>query len=354
MSDMELQFSGTMAVREQHRFDVARLERYLNEHIEGFRGPLEVEQFKGGQSCPTYRLGAGGKYYVLRRKPPGKLLPSAHAVEREYKVISALQGSAVAVPKSYLLCEDESIVGTAFYVMSWVAGRIFWDPLLPELSPGERFAVYDDMNRVLAELHKVDAAKVGLAEFGRPGNYFARQIGRWWKQYKASETERIEELERLAVWLPENIPPGEETGVVHGDYRLDNMIFDSHAPRVVAVLDWELATLGHPLGDFTYNLLGWRIGGDLFRGVAGADLARLGLPSESQYIEAYCRRTGRAGIAHLDWYMGYNMFRLACILQGIMGRALDGTAASQHAIEQGKRARPMAEAAWRQVEKLVR
>ena len=354
MSDMEQQFSGTMAVREQHRFDVARLERYLNEHIEGFRGPLEVEQFKGGQSCPTYRLGAGGKHYVLRRKPPGKLLPSAHAVEREYKVISALQGSAVPVPKSYLLCEDESIVGTAFYVMSWVAGRIFWDPLLPELSPGERFAVYDDMNRVLAELHKVDAAKVGLAEFGRPGNYFARQIGRWWKQYKASETERIEELERLAVWLPENIPPGEETGVVHGDYRLDNMIFDAHAPRVVAVLDWELATLGHPLGDFTYNLLGWRIGGDLFRGVAGADLARLGLPSESQYIEAYCRRTGRPGIAHLDWYMGYNMFRLACILQGIMGRALDGTAASQHAIEQGKRARPMAEAAWRQVEKLVR
>jgi len=354
MNEMEQQFSGTMTVREQHRFDVTRLERFLKDHIEDFRGPLGVEQFKGGQSCPTYRLSAGGRHYVLRRKPPGKLLPSAHAVEREYKVISALQGSTVPVPKSYLLCEDETIVGTAFYVMSWVAGRIFWDPLLPGLAPAERLAVYDDMNRVLAELHKVDPATVGLAEFGRPGNYFARQISRWWKQYKASETERIETMERLAVWLPENIPPGDQVSVVHGDYRLDNMIFHPTEPRVVAVLDWELATLGHPLGDFTYNLLGWRIGGDLFRGIAGSDLAALGLPSEADYTAAYCRRTGRDGIPDLDWYMGYNMFRLACILQGIMGRALDGTASSAHALEQGRRARPMAEAAWKQVEKLVR
>ena len=353
MSGLEDKFAGTGEVREQHRFEVAQLERYMREHVEGFPGRLEVEQFRGGQSCPTYKLTAGAKSYVLRRKPPGKLLPSAHAVEREYRVITALAETPVPVPRTYVLCEDESIVGTAFYVMEWVDGRVFWEPGLPGLSRAQRLAVYDAMNEVLAELHKVDHEAVGLEGFGRPGNYFARQISRWSKQYKASETETIEAMDRLIEWLPENIPPGDETSVVHGDYRLDNMIFHPSEPRVLAVLDWELSTLGHPLGDFTYQLMGWRLGGNLFRGVADLDVAALGIPSEAEYVAAYCRRTGRDGIANLEWYLAYNMFRLAGILQGIMGRALDGTAASEHAIEQGRRARPMAEAAWKQVEAMV-
>ena len=353
MTDIQEQFSGTMPMRDQHAFEVARLERYMAEHVAGFRGPLQVEQFKGGQSCPTYKLTAGSGRYVLRRKPPGKLLPSAHAVDREYRVVSALQGTPVPVAKTYALCEDESVVGTTFYIMEWVDGRVFWDPLLPGLAKAERHAVYDAMNGVMAALHKVDHRAVGLAEFGRPGNYFLRQITRWTKQYRASETERIEAMERLIAYLPDSIPASDETSVVHGDYRLDNMIFHASEPRVLAVLDWELSTLGHPLGDFTYNLMGWRLGGDMFRGVAGADLAALGIPQEDAYVAAYCRRTGRDGIADLDWYLGYNMFRLAAILQGIMGRALDGTAASEHALEQGRRARPIAEAAWQQVAKMA-
>jgi len=353
MAQLEEKFSGTMPVREQHRFEVGRLQRYMEQHVEGFSGTLEVEQFRGGQSCPTYKLSAGGKRYVLRRKPPGKLLPSAHAVDREYRVISALAETPVPVARTYALCADETIVGTAFYIMEWVDGRVFWEPGLPGLEKAERWAVYDAMNEVLAELHKVDYRAVGLADFGRPGNYFARQISRWSKQYRASETESIPAMDRLIEWLPENIPPGDETTVVHGDYRLDNMIFHASEPRVLAVLDWELSTLGHPLGDFTYQLMGWRLGGELFRGVAGLDLAALGIPGEAEYVAAYCRRTGREGIENLEWYLAYNMFRLAGILQGIMGRALDGTAASEHAIEQGRRARPMAEAAWAQVEAMA-
>jgi aminoglycoside phosphotransferase (APT) family kinase protein len=353
MTSMQEQFSGTMKVREQHAFDPAPLERYMREHVEGFRGPISVEQFKGGQSCPTYKISTPGRAYVLRRKPPGKLLPSAHAVDREYKVVSALQGSKVPVAKTYALCEDESVVGTAFYIMEWVDGRVFWEPTLPEQSKAERFAIYDAMNEVFAELHKVDYEKVGLGDFGRPGNYFARQISRWTKQYRASETEKIPEMERLIEWLPANIPPGDETALVHGDYRLDNMIFHPTEPRVLAVLDWELSTLGHPLGDFTYQLLAWRLGGSLFRGIADADVKALGIPTEAEYVAAYCRRTGRDGIPNLDWYLAYNMFRLAGILQGIMGRALDGTASSEHAIEQGRRAKPMAIAAWKLVERLA-
>jgi aminoglycoside phosphotransferase (APT) family kinase protein len=353
MSELDDKFGGTMAVREQHRFDTARLQRFMAEHVEGFSGALQVAQFRGGQSCPTYKLTAGGKSYVLRRKPPGKLLPSAHAVDREYRVISALAETDVPVPRTYALSDDESIVGTAFYIMEWVEGRVFWEPGLPGLTPAERHAVYDDMNRVLAALHKLDYRSLGLEGFGREGQYLERQIARWSKQYKASETEAIPEMDQLIEWLPENVPPGDETGVVHGDYRLDNMIFHATEPRVAAVLDWELSTLGHPLGDFTYQLMGWRLAGTLFRGVADLDLGPLGIPDEAAYVAAYCRRTGRDGIANLEWYLAYNMFRLACILQGIMGRALDGTAASEHAIEQGRRARPMAEAAWRQIEDLV-
>ena len=353
MTGLQEQFSGTMAVREQHRFEAAKLQRYMEAHVEGYSGTLEVAQFKGGQSCPTYKLAAGGQHYVLRRKPPGKLLPSAHAVDREFRVVSALAETPVPVAKTYALCEHESIVGTAFYIMEWVDGRVFWEPTLPELTPSERWQVYDAMNEALAQLHQVDYAAVGLAEFGRPGNYFARQISRWSKQYRASETEPIEAMDRLMEWLPENIPPSDETTVVHGDYRLDNMIYHPTETRVLAVLDWELATLGHPLGDFTYNLMGWRLGGTLFRGIADADLEALGIPTEDDYVRAYCRRTGRDGIDNLEWYLAYNMFRLAGILQGIMGRALDGTAASEHALAQGKRARPMAEAAWRQVEAIA-
>ncbi len=353
MAEMEDKFTGTMAVREQHRFDSTRLQRFMESHVEGFSGSLEVEQFRGGQSCPTYKLTAGGRSYVLRRKPPGKLLPSAHAVDREYRVISALHDTPVPVARSYALSDDEEIVGTAFYIMEWVDGRVFWEPTLPGLSKAERGAVYDAMNEALAALHKVDYGAAGLAEFGRVGDYCARQIARWSKQYKASETETIPAMDRLIEWLPENIPGPDETTVVHGDYRLDNMIFHPTEPRVLAILDWELSTLGHPLGDFTYQLMGWRLGGDLFRGVAGADLAGLGIPSEADYVAAYCRRTGRDGIENLEWYLAYNMFRLAGILQGIMGRALDGTAASEHAFEQGKRARPIAEAAWAQVEALA-
>ncbi len=350
---MTERFSGTMAVREQHRFDVAALRAYMEAHVEGFSGALEVAQFKGGQSCPTYRLSAGGRDYVLRRKPPGKLLPSAHAVEREYRVIAALKDSEVPVARTYALCEDEGVVGTPFYIMDFADGRIFWDPTLPDLEPTERAAVFDAMNRIIAALHSVDHEAVGLGDFGRPGNYFARQIGRWSKQYVASETESIPAMDRLMEWLPENIPEGDETTLVHGDYRLDNMVFDAEEPRVLAVLDWELSTLGHPLGDFSYNCMVYRFKPEQFNGLAGLDLAALGIPSEDDYIAAYCRRTGREGIAHWDFYMAYNMFRIAAILQGIMGRFVDGTASSAHAAERGKQVRPLAEMAWEQAEKVM-
>ncbi len=352
-AEMQRNFAGTMAVRAQHRFDLGPLQRFMEGNVEGFSGPLEVEQFRGGQSCPTYRLSAGGRHYVLRRKPPGKLLPSAHAVEREYRVITALRDTAVPVPRTFVQSGDEAVVGTAFYVMEWVDGRVFWDPTLPDLAGSERYRIYDAMGEVMAALHKVDYDAVGLGDFGRPGSYIQRQISRWSKQYRASETETIPEMDRLIEWLPATLAAADETCLVHGDFRLDNMIFHPSEPRVLAVLDWELATLGHPLADFTYLLLGWRLGGDLFRGVGGQDLEALGIPSEAEFIQAYCRRMGRAGIDDIDWYQAYNMFRLAAILQGIMGRALDGTAASEHAWEEGKRARPMAEAAWRQVEKIA-
>ncbi|HZH26024.1 MAG TPA: phosphotransferase [Azospirillaceae bacterium] len=346
-------FSGTMPVGERSRFEVAGLERWMEAQVEGFRGPLTVEQFKGGQSNPTYKLTSPSGRYVLRRKPPGKLLPSAHAVDREYRVMTALGRTGFPVPRTFGLCEDEAVIGTAFFVMDHVDGRIFWDPLLPDMSPAQRAALFDDMNEVMARLHKVDAVAAGLADFGKPGNFFERQIGRWTKQYRASETERIEAMERLIEWLPANIPPGDETSVVHGDYRMDNMIFHPTEPRVVAVLDWELSTLGHPLGDFAYHAMAWRLETNLFRGIMDADFANSGIPDEASYVAAYCRRTGRRDIPNWDFYIAYNMFRLAAILQGILGRVVDGTATSQHAREMGARARPVAEAGWRQVERLL-
>jgi aminoglycoside phosphotransferase (APT) family kinase protein len=323
--------------------------------VEGYKGPATIEQFKGGQSNPTFRLtDGGGKRYVLRRKPPGTLLPSAHAVDREFKVISALYQTDVPVAKPYALCTDESVIGTMFYVMDCVEGRVFWDQSLADLPKDQRSKVYDDMNRAIAALHNVDWKGVGLGDFGKPTEYIQRQIHRWTKQYKDSETEVIPEMDNLIEWLPTNVPAGDETSVVHGDYRLDNMIFHPTEPRVLAVLDWELSTLGHPLADFSYHLMSWRLGGSDYRGLVGLDLPALGIPTEAEYVAAYCKRTRRDGIPNLDFYLAYNMFRLAGILQGIMGRYVAGTASNASALEQGKRAKPMAIAAWAQVERLLK
>jgi len=348
-------FVGTGPVQAAHRFDVEALDAYLARHVAGYRGPLEVEQFKGGQSNPTYRLTATTKRYVLRRKPPGTLLASAHAVDREYRVITALRDTDVPVAVTHCYCDDASVIGTPFYVMDCVEGRVFWDPTLPELNHAERGAVWDDFNRVIAALHRVDANAVGLGDFGRPGNYFERQIARWSKQYRASETEPIDAMDRLIDWLPAHIPVGDDTSIVHGDLRLDNLIFHPTEPRVLAVLDWELSTLGHPLADLSYHVMTWRLTAEEFRGMAGRDLAALGIPSETEYLRRYCDRVGRSAIDPSDWefHLAFSMFRLAAILQGIAKRVVDGTAASTAAAETGRRTRPIAEAAWRQVKRLL-
>jgi len=349
-------FVGTIAVQERHRLDSAALEKYLRGRIEEFAGPIAVEQFKGGQSNPTYLVTSAGGRYVLRAKPgpAAKLLPSAHAVDREFRVISALRAAGIPVPRAYCLCEDESVIGRAFYVMEYVEGRVLWDQSLPGMSRSERAAIYDEMNRVIAALHRVDWQAAGLSDFGRPGNYLARQVARWSKQYRASETGRIEAMDRLIEWLPGSVPPGDETAVVHGDYRMDNLIFHPSEPRILAVLDWELSTLGHPLADFSYHCMAWHIPPGKFRGIAGLDLESLGIPGEAQYIAAYCARTGRAGIDHWNFYLAYNLFRIAAILQGVMKRALDGTAASREAQDAGARARPLAELGWQYAEKAMR
>lgn len=352
---MTSSFTGTTPVQERHSFDLDRLADYLKGYVGSFSGSLTARQFKGGQSNPTFLLEAGGRQYVLRRKPLGKLLPSAHAVDREYRIITALRDTEVPVPRTWCLCEDDSIIGSAFYVMDYVEGRVLWDPALPGMTPQERGAIFAEMNRVIAAIHLVDYTALGLADYGRPTGYFQRQIARWTKQYRASETESIEAMDRLIDWLPNNIPPGEEAAIVHGDYRLDNLIFHPAEPRILAVLDWELSTLGHPLADFAYHAMAWHLRPNEFRGLLGYDLRALGIPTEEDYVRDYCRRTGRADIdpRHWDFYLAYNMFRLAGILQGIMGRVVDGTAASDSALEAGKRARPTAEAAWRQVERLL-
>jgi aminoglycoside phosphotransferase (APT) family kinase protein len=350
------EFAGTMPVSARLRFDAAALEHYLRARIDGFQGPLTVGQFRGGQSNPTFLLTTGtGAQYVLRKKPAGVLLPSAHAVDREFRVISALEGSAVPVARPLCLCTDESVIGTMFYVMTYAAGRNFWDPTFPGMAASERAALYDEMNRVMVALHTLDYVAAGLADYGKPGNYFARQIARWSRQYRASETERIEAMEKLLAWLPDNVPPGEETTLVHGDYRLDNMIFHRDAPRMLAVVDWELSTLGHPLADFSYHVMLWRVEAGEIRGLRGLDLPALGIPTEAEYVAAYCQRTRRGPIEPRVWEfcMAYNLFRIACIRQGIMKRLLEGTAASPHAQEAGSRARAAAELAWQQVERYL-
>jgi len=343
------QFIGTKPVEERHRIDAAALEEYLRFKI------LEIEQFKGGQSNPTYRLTAeGGKRYVLRRKPPGKLLPSAHAVEREYRVIQALHPTGFPVARPRVLCEDESVIGTAFYVMDFVEGRVLWDQSLPGMTKAERAAIWDELNRVISRLHVLDYRALGLEGFGKPGNYIERQVARWTTQYQASETEPMEAMDNLIAWLPKNIPPETGTAVVHGDFRLDNAIYHPSEARILAVLDWELSTLGEPLADFAYHCMSWHIPPGQFRGIAGLNLKELGIPSEAEYVAWYCGRTGRSGIdpAHWDFYMAYNLFRIAAILQGIRKRVVDGTAASAHAQDAGSRAKPMAELGWQMVEKI--
>ncbi|CAM4189652.1 phosphotransferase [Comamonas aquatilis] len=349
-------FVGTRPVTEQHTFDTAALSAWLSQHVEGFEGPLQVEMFNGGQSNPTYKLITPGKNYVMRAKPGpvAKLLPSAHAIEREYRVMKGLADSDVPVPHMYALCEDEAIIGRAFYIMEFMQGRVLWDQSLPGMTPAERAAIYDEMNRVIAALHSVKFAERGLADYGKSGNYFERQIGRWSKQYVASVTQPIPEMDQLMQWLPAHMPASakdeSQVSIVHGDYRLDNLMFHPTEPRVIAVLDWELSTLGHPLADFSYHCMSWHIPTALGRGIAGLDIAALGIPSEKEYIQRYCQRAGVADVAalHRDWnfYLAYNMFRIAAILQGIAKRVEAGTASSAQAKASGDTARPMAELAW--------
>ena len=343
------EFMGTMPVSERQKFDVEALQDYMRTHVEGFSGTLAIEQFKGGQSNPTFKLSADGRHYVLRTKPApaAKLLPSAHAIEREFRVMDALNKAGFPAARQYALCTDEALLGRAFYIMEFIEGRVLWDQSLPGMSNADRAAHYDEMNRVIAQLHTVDYAAIGLGSYGKPGNYFGRQIDRWSKQYKASETETIEAMDQLIEWLPKNIPPGEETSIVHGDYRLDNMMFHPSEPKILAILDWELSTLGHPLADFSYHLMSWHIPPGQFRGIGGVDVKALGIPTEAEYIARYCERTGRT-IRREDFafYLSYNMFRMAGILQGIMKRYADGTASSAEALKAGKAARPMAEMGW--------
>ncbi len=324
--------SATSDVREAHRFDEAKLIGWLEAHIQGYAGPLTVSQFSGGQSNPTYRLSTPGRDYVLRRKPPGVLLKGAHAVDREYRVILALYPTGFPVPEPLGLCLDDEVIGTAFYVMEMVKGRNFWDTSFPEVPLAERPAYFDAMNATIAALHAVDYASVGLGDFGRPGNYFERQVGRWSKQYLAdTDAGRTAAMDRLIEWLPANIPAGDEASIVHGDFRCDNMLFHPTEPRVIAVLDWELSTIGHPLADFAYHLMVYRLTPGFSTGLAGLDLPALNIPSEAEYVAAYCKRTGREGIDRLDFHVAFSLFRLAAIIHGIKGRLIRGTASSPQA-----------------------
>ncbi|WP_028605549.1 phosphotransferase [Ottowia thiooxydans] len=348
--------TGNPSVPEAHAIDIDALSAWLKLNLEGFSGPLSIEKFSGGQSNPTYKLITPLQSYVMRSKPGpvAKLLPSAHAIEREFAVMRGLNGTSVPVAQMHALCEDESVIGRAFYVMEFVPGRVLWDQTLPGMNAPERTAIYDEMNRVIAALHTVKFADRGLASYGRPGNYFERQISRWSKQYQASITQPNPEMDRLLQWLPENIPASAKddslVSIVHGDYRLDNLMFHATEPRVLAVLDWELSTLGHPLADFAYNCMSWHIPPGTFRGIGGVDVQSLGIPTEQEYIRQYCERTGFTTPEALapDWnfYLAYNMFRIAAILQGIAKRVEAGTASSEQARANGAGARPMAELAW--------
>lgn len=346
--DRQSAMTGSGEVREGHRFDVATLQAYLESEMEGFEGPLQVEEFRGGQSNPTYKLISPSGNYVMRRKPPGELLKSAHAVDREYRVMTQLGPTDVPVPGTHLLCQDDSVVGSWFYIMDFADGRVLWESTLPGMAPAERGEIYDSMNKTLALLHQVDPEAVGLGDFGRAGSYIARQVSRWSKQYELSKTQEIPEMDKLMAWLPENIPEDEESTIVHGDYRLDNLVYHPQKNEIIAILDWEISTIGHPLADFSYHCMQWRTEG----GLGDLDLADLGIPSEDEYVQRYCERTGRSEIPHWDYYMAFNMFKLAGITQGIMGRFRDGTAASAFAGEYGAAAASMAAQGWSQAQKL--
>jgi aminoglycoside phosphotransferase (APT) family kinase protein len=339
----EQQNTGTKPVADSHRFDEGALVEWMAAHVEGFAGPLQVRQFKGGQSNPTYQLVTPRQTYVMRRKPPGKLLPSAHAVDREFRVISALYPTGFPVARPYGLCTDETVIGTMFYVMEMVEGRVLWDQSLPAYAPAERYALHMAALRTLAALHNTDYKAVGLEGYGRPGNYMLRQIDRWTKQYKASETQHLETIERLIEWLPKTAPEDDQTTIVHADYRLDNMVMHATEPRVVAVLDWELGTLGNPLADFTYVLMQW-VNGTIS---TIPDLKAHGIPTMEEYVEEYCRLTGRSALPNLNWFFAYNAFRLAGICQGIVGRVRDGTANSPQALAMEARVPLLGEAAWK-------
>jgi aminoglycoside phosphotransferase (APT) family kinase protein len=341
--------TGTMTVREAHRFDEARLAEWLKKNVPSYGGPLTIEQFKGGQSNPTYRLHTPDRVYVLRRKPPGLLLPGAHAVDREARVQEALGSLGFPVPRIYRLCTDDTIIGSAFYIMDYVEGRIFWEITLPEVARTERPKYFDAMNATIAWLHSVDYASIGLEDYGRPGNYFGRQIQRWAKQYRGDvEAGSDANMDQLIDWLLAHIPTSDESSLVHGDFRIDNVIFHTSEPRVLAVLDWELSTLGHPLADFAYHLLSYRMPQTLRAGLFGIDLAALNIPTEAEYVAAYCRRTARTSIAELDYYVVFALFRLAAIIHGIKGRVARGTASSVHAAHHASTFPALAELAWNQ------
>ena len=350
MTDRQQDFSGLKEVSKSHQFSLNKLDNFLKSELPNFSGIKEIKQFKGGQSNPTYLIKTYTKSFVLRRKPPGDLLKSAHAVDREYEVIKSLKKADFPVPTPYLLCKDESIIGTIFYIMEFIEGRVFWDSDMPDCNNEERKAIYDDLNKNLAKLHGFNHENIGLTDFGVPGNYFSRQISRWTKQYRLSETKEISAMDNLISWLPKNIPEDDDSSVVHGDYRLDNVIIHPTEPRVIGILDWELSTIGHPLGDFTYHLLTWQLPdiGIGSGGFLGKNLNDLGIPNQEDYIDQYCERTGRIeGIENRGFYFAYNFFRLAAILQGIAGRVRDGTASNNKAKKLIHAIEPLASIGWK-------
>jgi aminoglycoside phosphotransferase (APT) family kinase protein len=344
--DAQTAFSGTVAPEGADKIDETTLADWMSANVVGFEGPVEVRKFAGGQSNPTYRINAKSQSYVLRRKPFGPLLASAHAVDREYKVIAGLHPTGFPVAKPYGLCTDDSVIGSWFYIMAMVEGRTIWDGAMPGATPVERRATYEAMIDTLAALHAVDIEATGLSDYGKSGNYFERQVSRWTKQYRASETEVMPEMERLIEYLPRTLPLQDRVSIVHGDYRIDNMIFASDAPKVIAVLDWELGTLGDPLADFTYVAMAWVTENGGRSGVMDIDRAALGIPELDEMVARYCAATGRDGIPDLNWYFAFNFFRLAGIIQGIKKRVIDGTATSPHAKDMSERVKPLAEAAW--------
>jgi aminoglycoside phosphotransferase (APT) family kinase protein len=353
MAEAALDFAGTVPERDQHRIDESALARWMEANVSGYAGPLQVDQFKGGQSNPTYRLRTPGAQYVLRRKPPGVLLKGAHAVEREARVMAALGKVGFPVPRIHGLCTDDAVLGSWFFVMDLVEGRIFWDASFGPLPKEERAATMDAMNATLAVLHGIDPAAIGLADYGRAGGYVERQVARWSQQYLADELAgRDPAMDKLVEWLPKHLPSADKVAITHGDFRADNMIFHPTEPRVLAVLDWELSTLGDPLADFAYHAMMFRMPPDILGGIAGIDLRAAGLPDEAAYVAAYCRRTGRIGIPDLDYYIAFNMFRFAAILHGIKGRAARGTAASADAQLMGERFARVARMAWEQASRV--